>query len=284
MPSRRQFAQLLVTATLPLVFTPRLFATSQPPLQLATHYRDGLDLSDYWVSEKFDGVRAYWDGRQLHSRNGHRYFAPGWFTADFPTTPLDGELWLGRRRFDEVSGLVRRQSVDSEAWREVRFIVFDLPDSPQQFEHRRAQLQQLLATSSSRYLQGVTHFQVATADALATRLSAIEQDGGEGLMLNHRRAHYRPGRSRHLLKLKSYQDAEARVIGHLPGKGKYRGQLGALLVETPAGVRFRLGSGFTDRERRQPPPLGSRVTYKFYGYTRHGLPRFASFLRLHRDL
>lgn len=99
-------------------------------------------------------------------------------------------------------------------------------------------------------------------------------------MLHKGSAFYLPGRSQNLLKVKRYQDAEARVIGYLPGKGKYRGMLGALLVESKDNIRFRLGTGFTDQQRQVPPALGAWVTYKFYGLTARGIPRFASFVRV----
>lgn len=102
-------------------------------------------------------------------------------------------------------------------------------------------------------------------------------------MLRRDDAPYRSGRSDDLLKLKSFEDAEARVIGHLPGRGKYAGQTGALLVETPSGQRFRLGSGLPDALRRAPPPIGSVVTYRHNGTHASGLPRFARFWRVRAD-
>jgi len=75
-------------------------------------------------------------------------------------------------------------------------------------------------------------------------------------------------------------DDDARVLAHLPGKGRHAGRMGALLVETPRGVRFRLGTGFTDRQRDNPPAVGQWVTYRYRGLTEAGVPRFASFLRV----
>ena len=126
----------------------------------------------------------------------------------------------------------------------------------------------------------VDQFRVADHAELMARLEAVVAAGGEGLMLHHEDAPYRAGRSDDLLKVKPYLDAEARVIAHLPGQGRYAGLMGALLVEESSGRRFRLGNGFSDEERRSPPPIGSLVTFKYQGRTRHGLPRFASFLRV----
>ncbi len=95
---------------------------------------------------------------------------------------------------------------------------------------------------------------------------------------------YRGERNNDLLKVKPYDDAEARVVGHVPGKGRHGGRLGALLVETPEGKRFKLGTGLTDAERENPPPVGSWVTYRYNGVNPSGLPRFARFMRIRDDV
>ena len=255
-------------------------AATPPALSLAQTYHEGVDVAAYWVSEKLDGVRARWDGRALLSRSGNRFNAPPWFVAGFPTIPLDGELWLGRGTFERLSGLVRRKVPDHEAWREVRFMVFDLPLHAADFNGRLQRLREIFATLDSPTIGLVEQRRLESREALLTLLNEVVEQGGEGLMLRKADAPYRPGRSADLLKLKRHEDAEAKVVAHLPGKGKFANMLGALLVEMPDGRRFRLGTGFTDAQRRQPPPLGATVTYKHYGKTSTGLPRFASFLRV----
>ena len=99
-------------------------------------------------------------------------------------------------------------------------------------------------------------------------------------MLHHKQAMYENGRTASLLKAKRYNDAEARVIRLLPGKGKFTGLMGALLVETRQGVRFKIGSGFSLKQRQSPPPIGTWITFKHYGYTARGIPRFASFMQI----
>lgn len=254
-------------------------AVLKPDLMLANVYREGIDLSAYWASEKLDGVRAYWDGARLISRGGNRIAAPDWFTEGFPSLPLDGELWMGRGTFERLSGTVRRQDPDPRAWRAVRYMVFDLPGMPAPFGQRLQRLKTLLAHPSNAHIQLVEHFRIADHAALMDRLSDILEVGGEGLMLHRDGSGYRAGRRGDLLKVKPYLDAEARVIAHLPGKGKYAGMLGALLVTEPGGLSFRLGTGFSDAERRSPPPIGSLVSFRYQGRTSRGLPRFASFLR-----
>lgn len=253
-------------------------------LQLANHYRPGVELEGYWVSEKLDGVRARWDGHGLYTRGGYRIHAPDWFTRGFPSQPLDGELWIGRGRFDDVSAAVRRLEPDMTEWRQIRFMIFDLPTSAAPFSERITQMQGLVDASPAYTLFMIDQQPATHHDDLMHRLDKVIAKGGEGLMLHHGDSLYHDGRSQALLKVKTWQDAEARVVAHREGKGKYQGMLGALVVETPDGRRFRLGSGFSDAERAAPPPIGSRVTYKYYGLTRTGLPRFASFMRMRPDL
>ena len=255
-----------------------------PSLLLANVYREGVDLDRYWVSEKLDGVRAYWDGERLLSRKGNRINAPPWFVEHYPRVPLDGELWMGRGAFERLSGAVRRQVPDDAQWRGIRFMVFDLPSSPGTFDRRLQRLREMFETIASPYLALVEQFRVADRAELMETLDRVVAGGGEGLMLHRGSSLYTAGRGDDLLKLKAHEDAEAVVVGHLPGKGRLTGMLGALLVETPEGLRFRLGTGFSDEERRNPPPLGATVTYKYYGRTRNGVPRFASFLRIRDEI
>ena len=266
------------------LFSIALVAEAQPPaLQLAQVYQPGMPLDGYWVREKLDGVRAYWDGAQLWSKGGNRIAAPEWFTRGYPDQAMEGELWMGRGRFAEVSAAVRRLRPQAQEWRQIRLMLFDLPESRQPFAVRVQEMRALVAASSSYTLEVVTQTPATDHDRLMLQLDKVMARGGEGLMLHHGDSVYHAGRSDAVLKVKRYQDAEARVIGHVGGQGKFAGMLGALQVETDDGRRFRLGTGFSDAERRDPPPIGSTVTFKYYGLTATGLPRFASFLRVRED-
>ena len=259
-------------------------AVEPPPLLLAKTYTERIVVRDYWVSEKLDGVRAYWDGRRLLSRRGHVFPAPAWFTAGFPSHPLDGELWLRRGAFEATLGAVRKQRPDEAEWRQLSYQVFELPGAAGSFSQRLARLEHIIARVDSPYLQLIAQQRFENEADLHRKLDEVVAGGGEGLMLHRADSLYQTGRSDALLKLKTYRDAEAVVIAHLPGKGRNLGRLGALLVEMPDGKRFRIGSGFSDRERDQPPPVGTRVTYKYYGLSSRGIPRFASFLRVRQAL
>ena len=258
-------------------------STTPPVLMLATPYRAGIDVPAYWVSETLDGVRARWDGQRLQTRSGQPITPPPWFTRGWPRTAMDGELWIGNGRFDEVSGLVRKGKAADSDWRRVRFMVFDLPSHGGTFDARVAHMRALTRAAKIDWLQPVAQFRVGNTLELEARLKQVVAAGGEGLMLHRGKALYRAGRSDDLLKYKLYEDAEARVVAHAPGKGKYTGMLGALVVRMPDGRQFRLGTGFTDMQRSDPPPVGSLVTYRYNGLTSKGLPRFARFMRIRHD-
>lgn len=251
-----------------------------PALLLANVLQPHIDVSQYWVSEKLDGVRAVWNGRELRFRSGRMVAAPAWFTANFPAQALDGELWLGRGEFDRLSGIVRKRQPDDAEWRQVSYWVFELPDAPGTFSERIARLREIVAAAQLPWLQAVDQFRVRDHAELQQRLSHVLQRRGEGLMLHRADAPYVTGRSDVLLKLKPWLDAEATVIGHVAGNGKYRGLLGALRLETPDGRRFSLGAGFSDALRRDPPPVGALISYRYRELNQNGLPRFASYLRL----
>ena len=255
-------------------------APTAPAMLLAEVYAAGVDVTQYWVSEKFDGVRAQWDGRTLRFRGGGVVPAPAWYTANFPAQPLDGELWIGRDQFDALSGTVRRiEPVDAE-WRQVRYLVFELPGASGDFSARVRHMRAIVAEAGIPWLQAVEQTRVSSRAALMKQLDAVVRSGGEGLMLHRADAPYVTGRSDVLLKLKPWQDAEAIVVGHVPGKGKYRDMTGALVMEMPDGKRFRIGSGLSDALRRQPPALGTRITYRYQHLTPNGLPRFPRYLRV----
>ncbi len=265
-------------------------AASAPALMLAKVYHPGVDLSDYWVSEKYDGLRGYWDGQQLFTRGGERVQAPAWFTAGWPSTPLDGELWAGRGQFAKALSTVRQQTPDDAAWRGIKFMVFDVPAHGGPFTERITALNAAVTQIGQPWVVAVVQTRATTHAALQAQMHRIVKAGGEGLVLHRGASLYTAARNDDLLKVKPHEDAEARVLGHQPGQGKYTGMLGALLVESVAsgnaaapGVRFKIGTGLSDAQRRSPPPVGSVVTYRYRGLTDAGVPRFASFVRVAAD-
>jgi DNA ligase-1 len=262
-------------------------AREAPPLLLANVLGPSVDVSQYLVSEKYDGVRAFWDGKTLRFRSGKTIVAPEWFVRKLPPESLDGEFWIARGRFDEVSGIVRKEVPVDEDWRRVNYMIFELPQSDatasMTFADRVKQIHRIVEGARFSQLKAVPQFRVKDRAALKRELDRVVKAGGEGLMLHLANAPYVTGRSDVLLKLKPLMDTEAKVIEHLPGKGKHQGRMGALLVETKEGIRFKLGTGFSDTLRANPPPIGATITYTYRDLTPQGKPRFASFLRVRDD-
>ncbi len=249
-------------------------------VQLASSWPVGQSPRGYLVSEKFDGVRAVWDGQVLRFRSGRVIAAPRWFLAALPALPLDGELWMGRGQFDRVSGAVRKTVPDDLEWRAVKYLVFDAWCRAEPFVQRMDGLTQAVQAAQQPWLLAVRQTVVEDAAALQVRLKEVVSQGGEGLVLHRADALWQAGRTEALFKLKPQADEEGRVLGYQAGKGRFTGVTGALLLETPQGQRFALGAGMSDAVRRNPPPVGAWVTYRYLDRTPSGLPRFATFVRV----
>lgn len=258
---------------------PVLAWTAPPPVELVDVYHGGVDLSRYWVSEKFDGVRGYWDGHHLLTREGTVIRVPAWFTRHWPDSPMDGELWAGYGRFERASAIVRSAGPDDPAWHEISYRIFDLPAQAGDFDARVPAIRRIVAAIGDPWVVAIRQFRVANTAQLHAALQRVLDKRGEGLVLHRGDLPYRAGRGVGLLKLKPYEDAEARVVAIKPGQGRLAGMMGSIEVRTPDGRRFAIGSGFSDEDRANPPPLGSWITYRFNGRTNTGLPRFARFLR-----
>lgn len=255
-------------------------ADGPPDVLLAEQWLPGQSPCHHLVSEKLDGVRAYWDGQVLRTRSGHVIAAPDWFTQALPAhQALDGELWMGRQRFDALSAAVRRQQPLDAEWQQIRYMLFELPQGRGTFAARYEQLQTWVQHIHRPFVACVVQRRVADVTALEAWLEEVVTHGGEGLMLHHADAAYLTGRQAVLAKYKPTQDGEAVVLEHVPGHGRLQGQTGALVVRNAQGQVFRVGSGLSDEQRAHPPAIGSTITYTWRGQTRTGLPRFATFLR-----
>lgn len=251
-------------------------------LMLPKVYSEQVDICGWLVSEKLDGIRGYWDGQQLFSKNGHSLNPPHEFTAGLPDFPVEGELWGGRGTFEQTAGIVKRKQ-PHEGWLQLKFAIFDVPDAPGGFTQRIEIVRKWFAAHPSRYAFVIPQIPLRDRDHLQQELQRIEQLGGEGLIVRKPDALYTSGRSMEILKVKSYRDAEAIVVAHLPGKGRNIGRLGALLVKLDDGTQFRIGTGFSDAERKNPPTIGEVITFKFYGKYQSGIPKFPVFLRIRQD-
>ena len=257
-------------------------ARQVPQLLLAESWDGQLDPTGWWMSEKLDGVRASWDGEHFWSRQGNIFHAPSWFTAGLPDSALDGELWLGRKQFQRTVSIVRRHDQPS-TWKDIVFAVFDAPTLNKPFEDRLGFLGDCLSFQRTPYARIVEQWYCHGRDHLQSQLDLLTGLGAEGLMLRQPGSRYEAGRSSTLLKVKRFQDAEARVIGHQGGTRRHKGRLGALLAEMANGVRFAVGTGFTDAQRDQPVPIGSTITFRYQELSDRGVPRFPSFVGIRVD-
>jgi DNA ligase-1 len=253
--------------------------SSAPPLLLANSWENDVDLDGWWMSEKLDGVRAWWTGTHFLSRLGNVFHAPEWFIAGLPNMPLDGELWLARKAFQRTVSIVRRQD-KSDLWQEIRYVIFDAPRAKGSFEERYKGLFDMVRQHRPEFATVMRQARCTGIDALQAELARVESLGGEGLMLRQPGSLYEAGRSSTLLKVKTFHDAEGKVVEHLPGKGRHTGRLGAVVVELPTGLTFSVGTGFSDTERQSPPAIGSTITYRYQEMTDRGVPRFPSFVRM----
>lgn len=254
-----------------------------PPLLLAHRWENDVDLSDWWMSEKLDGVRAYWDGKRFLSRQGNEFHAPDWFVDGLPDTPLDGELWMDRKSFQKTVSIVRRQD-RSDHWKQIRYVVFDAPAASETFEERVKMVDECVTDIGSEFVQALEHSRCQNLDHLREELARIESLGGEGLMLREPGSKYESGRSTTLFKVKTFHDADAVVIDHVAGKGRHKGRMGALQVRLDDGTEFSVGTGFSDKQREAPPEPGSTITFRYQELSDAGVPRFPSFVRERNDI
>ena len=256
-----------------------------PQLILLKSYQNqkNIDVKNWLMSEKLDGVRAYWDGHALYSRSGRRFSVPTWFIKDFPDFELDGELWTKRSDFEHVVSIVNQQK-PHDGWSEISYQIFEVPNAQGNFTQRLDKIKQYLKKHPSSFVKVIAQ-QICTGDAhLKLFLAEVEQLGGEGVVVRNPKPLYHTGRSQASLKVKSAQDAECKITGYKEGKGKYKGLTGALFCQTDEQRRLTIGSGLTDKQRENPPAIGTIITYKHNGYTSKGNPRFPVFLRIRKSL
>ena len=254
-----------------------------PPLLLAHRWENDVDLTDWWMSEKLDGVRAYWDGKRFLSRQGNEFHAPDWFLEGLPESQLDGELWLDRKAFQRTVSIVRRQD-KSDHWKQIRYVVFDAPSLKEPFESRMEFVSDCVRTVGSEFVSALDHARCRNLEHLKEELTRIEALGGEGLMLRQPASIYEAGRSMTLLKVKTFHDEDAVVVDYVKGKGRHKGRLGALVVRLADGTEFSVGTGFTDKQRNNPPAIGSTITFRYQELSDGGVPRFPSFVRHREDV
>lgn len=259
----------------------------EPPVMRGRMKPPEFDPKGWWMSEKLDGVRGWWTGKQLISRKGNVFAVPDWFVQGWPkNVVIDGEIFGGRGKFNETSGIVRRAR-PGPAWKQLVFFAFDLPNHKGTYEERMKALDKLVEKIDSPYLAAVPRMQLANKDQLQLALEKVEQAGGEGLVIVAPKSRYAAGqRTPDVLKVKRFHDAEGTVFDYEPGKGRHKGSVGALWVRDIEGREFKVGTGLSDKERKNARklfPPGTVVTYRYFETTPSGKPRFPSFLRVRSE-
>ncbi len=245
---------------------------------LAGTYDGEQSIDNWYMSEKLDGVRCIWDKGHLWSRNGNEFYPPHDFIKDFPQETLDGELFLSRKNFSETVSIVKKKE-PHDGWKQVKLLIFDGPYLNGNFSERLVKLKKKFEKNTSPYIKLHEHKICTDKDMLENEMNEIVKLDGEGIILRDPNSEYEFRRSKTMLKVKRFHDAEAKVIAHFKGTGKNEGVMGAVQVENKDGVKFKVGSGFTDKERRKPPKLGTVITYRYFELSKDNVPRFPTFMR-----
>ncbi|MDU8924486.1 DNA ligase [Pasteurellaceae bacterium LIM206] len=251
---------------------------SEDLMLLQTYTNQNID--GWVISEKLDGVRGYWDGKQLITRNNVKLFSPDYFTKDFPPFAIDGELFSERNHFEEISSITR--SMEDKGWYKLKLHVFDVPHAGGNLFERLSVLEHYLQSHPSAYIEIMPQILIQSHAHVMEFLKSVEAQKGEGVVLRNPNAPYENKRSSQILKLKTAYDEECEVVAHHKGKGQFENAMGAISCKNHRGT-FRIGSGFNLKERINPPPVGSTISYKYRGLTKNGKPRFPTYWRERKE-
>ena len=235
------------------------------------------EIKDWFMSEKLDGIRAYWDGKDLYTKNGNKIYAPSWFLEKFPKFELDGELWSKRDDFENIQNIVLDINPSSK-WKELTYNIFEVPNSKGDFEERLSIIKNYLNKNPNNYIKIIPQIICENQEHLESYLQELLNKKAEGIIIKNPNINYFAGRSEEVLKVKKFEDMEGEIIGHNYKDNKFK----SLKVKIENNVIFNLGGGFSDNERLNPPKTGDIVTFKYYGFTKNAKPKFASFLRVRK--
>lgn len=260
-----------------LIFIAPIIYAGKPDLFLLNTY-DNRPVLGWTMSEKLDGVRGFWDGKQLLTRGGKVLNPPAWFVVHYPPFAIDGELWTQRGDFENIVSIVRTKNAHNR-WRQITHHIFEVPHQAGGLLARLAVLQDYLSTHTDAPIKIIKQTPITAQHQVQVALDSIVNNGGEGIVLRNPNTPYQTGRLTSALKVKKYMDTECVVKKILAGKGKYKTKMGSLLCAMASGQLIKIGSGFTDKDRENPPNIGREITFKYYGWTQKGKPRFPVYLR-----
>jgi len=273
-------------ASIKLVFAYLMLAqvalAAKPDLFLLKTYDDSKDVVGWVMSEKLDGIRGFWTGKELVSRGGNPIHAPAWFTQNYPPFAIDGELWTQRGDFESISSIVRSKN-SNQRWKHITHNIFEVPGQSGGLLKRLSVLKEYLRDNPNSHLQIIPQTVISTKGQLADFLKEVTTDKGEGVVVRNPNSLYQTGRLSSALKVKQYFDTECIVLEILPGKGKYQNMMGSVLCQTDTGKKLKIGSGFKDKDRANPPAIGSKITFKYYGFTKKGSFKYPVYLRVRQE-
>lgn len=265
--------QFIHISFIALLLSVSLFA-SKPKLFLLETYQN-QDTTNWVMSEKLDGIRAYWDGEQLLSRNGKVIHAPIWFTQNYPDFEVDGELWTKRNDFENISSIVR-DNEPSKQWQQIKHFIFEVPNAKGGLHQRLAKVKPY----ENEYFKVLPQIPIKNKAHQDAFLKEIEEQKGEGIVVRDPDALYINKRTSKALKVKTFHDDECEIIGYTQGNGKYTGEVGAIKCQLLNKIEFKIGSGLKDNFRKNPPKIGTIITFKYQNFTKYGKPRFPVYLRI----
>ena len=253
------------------------FATD---LQKPKIYKGNENITAWVMSEKLDGIRGYWNGKELLTRKGKKIYAPKWFTKNFPNFELDGELWTKREDFENIQNIVMDKT-PSEDWSKITYNIFEVPNTKGDFTLRLKKARDWFVSKPNNFVKIIKQIRIKDKEHLHNFLEMTLNKKGEGVIIKNPNVAYHTGRTAHVLKFKKAQDMEGKVIGiNISSKTKV---LKSLVLELENKIVFNLGTGFTKEQRKSPPKIGDIVTFKYYGFTKNKKPKFASFLHIRKD-
>ncbi len=250
-----------------------------PDLFLLKTYDNNKNVVGWVMSEKLDGIRGFWNGEQLISRGGNPINVPSWFTKNYPPFSIDGELWTKRGDFETISSIVRNKN-SNQRWKKITHQIFEVPNQSGGLPDRLAILQQFLDNNPESPIRIIKQSLITDQQQLPAFLEAVVADKGEGVVVRNPNTEYQTGRLSSALKVKKYFDTECTVLEILPGKGKYQNMMGSVLCQTQEGKQLKIGSGFKGKDRVNPPNVGSKITFKYYGFTKKGNFKYPVYLRV----
>ena len=256
---------------------PLVLLAQKPNLMLLKVYKD-QNITGWVMSEKLDGIRAYWDGEKLLTRSGNIIYAPKWFTKDYPPFEIDGELWSKRGDFENISSIVRDKN-PSDDWKRIKHYIFEVPNAKGGLFERLAKVK----AYEGNIIKIIPQLEVKDKTHLQKFLKEIDSKGGEGVVVRDPNTPYIGKRTDKVLKIKVFKFNECRVTSHNKGHGKFSGILGSIGCMMDGNISFKIGSGFKLEQRKNPPPIGGVVVFKYKEMTKYGKPRFPVFLRVKEE-